>query len=226
MPLLYHHLERATTEKLIIRPLALGEKTAKMQLFLAGSGSTLDNAFNDNKPGSSIEVEVVALDSELEDLGTPVDFIKIDVEGFELQVLKGAENIITRQHPVLLIEIADHIRGRKYRNRNYKNTLEWLEKHGYTIYKCTEDFRLTSVVSATAGANHLAMYLSMHTEKHISLIQEMVLEAKRQHHIWLMSRLRDKLQRWKTRIKNGSKKFLRLFVQSYFASGLFANFIP
>ena len=35
----------------------------------------------------------------------PVTFIKMDVEGAELEVIKGAKNIIMRQHPRLAVSI-------------------------------------------------------------------------------------------------------------------------
>jgi FkbM family methyltransferase len=37
-----------------------------------------------------------------------IDLIKIDVEGYELKVLKGAEQTIRKHHPVLFIEIDDN----------------------------------------------------------------------------------------------------------------------
>jgi FkbM family methyltransferase len=55
-----------------------------------------------------------------------VDFIKIDVEGMELDVLKGAEQTIRRCRPVLCVE-AD-------RNEQYAALLGWGMDHGYTLY--------------------------------------------------------------------------------------------
>lgn len=50
----------------------------------------------------SVDVEVVTLDSfDFQD----VKFIKIDVEGHELDVLKGATNTIASSMPIMLIEI-------------------------------------------------------------------------------------------------------------------------
>jgi FkbM family methyltransferase len=47
-------------------------------------------------------------------LGTvPVNFIKIDVEGFELEVLQGAKGIIERSRPFLLVEIELRHNGEK-----------------------------------------------------------------------------------------------------------------
>jgi FkbM family methyltransferase len=56
--------------------------------------------------GESIKVPLVRLD----DLGlSDVRFIKIDVDGHEVQVLRGAEEVITRDQPRLLIEVEQRI---------------------------------------------------------------------------------------------------------------------
>ncbi|WP_341906080.1 FkbM family methyltransferase [Fluviicola taffensis] len=58
---------------------------------------------NDQKKG--IPVSVISIDEFVfeKDI-SQVDFIKIDVEGFELQVLKGAELTIKRFKPILVFE--------------------------------------------------------------------------------------------------------------------------
>lgn len=56
-----------------------------------------------------IAVDQVRLDEEsLSNIG----FIKIDVEGFELEVIAGAESLIRRDRPVLLVEILEEHTGR------------------------------------------------------------------------------------------------------------------
>jgi FkbM family methyltransferase len=50
-----------------------------------------------------INVEVKALDSLLPE-NEKIDFIKIDVEGAEFGVLKGARNIIKKNHPIIIFE--------------------------------------------------------------------------------------------------------------------------
>jgi FkbM family methyltransferase len=49
------------------------------------------------------QVPVVALDAL--DIRRPVRFIKIDVEGAEPQVIRGAERILEEDHPVILSEL-------------------------------------------------------------------------------------------------------------------------
>lgn len=52
---------------------------------------------------TSREVEIVALDHFFPD--APPDFIKIDVEGFEYSVLRGAETLCEKYHPALMVEV-------------------------------------------------------------------------------------------------------------------------
>ncbi len=63
--------------------------------------------FNENVPLSELSVEAVTLD-ELAD--RPIGFIKIDVEGHELNVLEGARKLIDAQQPIILIEVEERHR--------------------------------------------------------------------------------------------------------------------
>jgi len=87
-----------------------------------------------NYTENTVEVRTLALD----DIGAArVDFIKLDVEGMELEALQGAEKTVERSRPVLLIEKikadAEQLTG-------------WLRDRGYT----TKD----------AGINVLAIHSS------------------------------------------------------------------
>jgi FkbM family methyltransferase len=59
-------------------------------------------------PSPTGELEVFPLD---EIVDTPVHFIKIDVEGMELDVLRGARNLLSRCRPTVMIEVADSRAG-------------------------------------------------------------------------------------------------------------------
>lgn len=50
-------------------------------------------------------VQMRTLDSIIDEIEVPVDFIKIDVEGYEWDVLQGAEDVIARDRPILFVEI-------------------------------------------------------------------------------------------------------------------------
>ncbi|NCC52927.1 MAG: FkbM family methyltransferase [Spartobacteria bacterium] len=50
-------------------------------------------------------VEARTLDEVTADISGSISFVKIDVEGHELAVLRGAQQLLARQHPALLIEV-------------------------------------------------------------------------------------------------------------------------
>jgi FkbM family methyltransferase len=60
-----------------------------------------------------------------------VDFIKIDVEGMELNVLIGAKNLIRANLPLILIETNT---GNELELNNTSNILNYLSEEGYTFF--------------------------------------------------------------------------------------------
>ncbi len=72
--------------------------------------------------------------------GITPDFIKIDVEGMEMAVLRGLEGLFARCAPAMLIEVDD---------RNAADFAEWLAASGYRIearhrrYRGEENFLLS-----------------------------------------------------------------------------------
>ncbi len=62
----------------------------------------------------------------------PVAFVKINVEGFETAVLRGAKSLLADQRPFLLIEIS------MAHNPGYRETLAILEAAGYRFFAITE----------------------------------------------------------------------------------------
>lgn len=73
---------------------------------IGGATSSLDEqtTFEERHFGvapRSIRVRVVSLDSLSEG---PVDFMKIDVEGYEAVTLRGAKQVIARDQPILFVE--------------------------------------------------------------------------------------------------------------------------
>lgn len=83
---------------------ALGEKKQKAKLYLPQKGTGGCSLLYTSP--ASIEVDVDTLDNILLELGlTKVDFLKIDAEGYEPEILKGAKCILTTS-PNIKISIA------------------------------------------------------------------------------------------------------------------------
>jgi FkbM family methyltransferase len=59
-----------------------------------------------------------------------LDFMKLDLEGFELHALKGAEGHILRHHPILVIESG--IQLQRYGD-THEDLVDWLNARGYDV---------------------------------------------------------------------------------------------
>ena len=64
---------------------------------------------------------------------TKIDFIKIDTEGWELNVLKGGESYLKNNDPIIMVEYAESIL--KKFNRNLEDIYDILTKYGFKLYK-------------------------------------------------------------------------------------------
>jgi len=95
-------------ENLTIFPNALGETTSTAKLYImgrSGGSNTLCKEVGEvGDPMSVIDVEVLPLDG-LRPLISPVSLIKIDVEGYEMNLLKGAKNTILEDRPLIVCEV-------------------------------------------------------------------------------------------------------------------------
>jgi FkbM family methyltransferase len=72
----------------------------------------------------------IRLDDYLVGQGRPkVDFIKLDVDGFECEVLGGAQQMLTRDRPVFVMEIAPYVLIE--RGASLEQLIGLLAPHGY-----------------------------------------------------------------------------------------------
>lgn len=74
-------------------------------------------------------IEVATLDSMLDQFQRPVGLIKMDVEGHELRVLKGAKNLIERDRPLVLFE-----QGKMDFTGGVSPVVELLREYGYAEF--------------------------------------------------------------------------------------------
>ena len=87
---------------------ALGSVQGNVTFYLPGVdwGAGAASQFLDQ--GEKVYARMLRLDDFLDEQAVDnVDFIKADIEGGELNLLQGAERLLTRCHPRILIEIVD-----------------------------------------------------------------------------------------------------------------------
>lgn len=85
-----------------------------------------NSGFQNLVGGQKVEVKTVSLDS----MGfSDVNFIKIDVEGNELDVLYGAQKLIDDYKPTCMVEVYD-----KYNKYPIQTTFDFFFDRGYSCY--------------------------------------------------------------------------------------------
>jgi FkbM family methyltransferase len=86
------------------------------------------------KPTGFVEVEVDTLDNILKELEiSKVDFVKMDIEGAEIEALKGMDGVL-KGRPKLAIAAYHVVNGKE----TFKTIIPWLEKRGFVTRKVGE----------------------------------------------------------------------------------------
>ena len=121
--------------------IAIGKNHCKSQLIFKDSESgtgTLEKTIQEQiikeKNYKIIEVDVDSIDNLIsnDSIVNKPDFIKIDVEGLELDVLQGMEKTLQKFNPDLFIELHGSSMNRKI--MNIANIFSFLDAYNYNIY--------------------------------------------------------------------------------------------
>ena len=121
-----------------IRPIALGAEPGSATLVFPTDEPAKGSLVGDiqaqilrEKHVDTVEVPIETID-RLVAAGLPVpDFVKIDVEGLELDVLRGMANVIASHRPALYIEIHGADMAKKLENATA--VIEYLWRAGYAM---------------------------------------------------------------------------------------------
>jgi len=119
-------------ENVIVYDYAVGDTESMVKMILPENGKTKEQGLSHVKHDSitewndGIEFEVACkrLDEILK--GKNIQGIKMDVENFEFFALKGAENLLKTQQPIIYTELWD--------NENRKKCFHLLKTIGYKAY--------------------------------------------------------------------------------------------
>jgi FkbM family methyltransferase len=116
----------------VIHDIALGDSSGTATMILPLQGQTVmqglshvkHDTIEDWNKGKEFQVKIECLDNVLQD--EIIQAIKIDIENFEYFALKGAENSITQNKPIIYAELWD--------NNNRIQCFDFLKSFGYKTY--------------------------------------------------------------------------------------------
>jgi Methyltransferase FkbM domain len=100
----------------------------------------------------SMAVPMRTLDSEVKQLGLIPTIIKIDVEGWELEVLKGTEDVLTRYSPKLFLSL--HPEALAKLQTSIEAVQSWLEERGYCSRIIATDHEVHVVATTSVETTH------------------------------------------------------------------------
>ena len=137
-PSSYSILKLNTIDKSNVHSFLLGmsQQTGKQLLAQNGIEKSKNNSFYFLAKTHTILVPTTTIDTWCKENACMPRFIGIDVEGWEWNVLKGAEMVL-QQHPILAVSIAT-----KHFEKLYYPLIEWLLANGYWMYSLSADGEL------------------------------------------------------------------------------------
>ncbi len=118
------------------------------------------NSFVKNISVKEVTVDVIRLDDFIIENKIFPNFIKIDVEGFEFEVIKGMSYILKNIQPILMIEIQD----------NYKSIYDIMKNENYLMFN--DNLKLIENHNELSGNTFF-----LHFKKHNSILNTLGLDA-------------------------------------------------
>lgn len=134
-PKIYALLKGAVPANVETHEIALSNTNGAVDLILpihrTGRYSNQGATLQSRKLGPGQDFGLVKVTQKrLDDYGfTDVSFVKIDVEGYELEVLEGAREMLMRERPVLLIEIEE-----KHNKQPLEDAIATVKGYGYDCF--------------------------------------------------------------------------------------------
>ncbi len=134
---------------ILINQKGLGNVAGKFSLMVDTPSNRGGNRIAQNVHEKSTEtIEVITLDRYAEEIKIhKLDLIKIDVEGFEMNVLKGAISTLTSLKPILFIEL-DNTNLIEQKS-SAKELIAFLEQLNYSIHNAQTNEKITSLSDFT-----------------------------------------------------------------------------
>jgi FkbM family methyltransferase len=140
-------IENHWDQNVILHPIACGNSDENITIYGEGTGASIIQGWAQNPSALKHVVPIKKLDNILSiEKVTSKSVILIDVEGFEFEVLHGAQNILgSKDKPVIMLEsgLTDH-RSEGGLNLKFLQIFEFIIKNGYRVFSVEDiNFEIT-----------------------------------------------------------------------------------
>ena len=123
-----------------IVPKAVSDVESEEEFFLVDTGDSPMNSLTTGAPGTpfmngrdirKISIPTISLDTFCSENNLKPNLVKIDVEGAELLVLRGASKLLNQSCPIIILAVHPYWLPA---GQSSQQIFELLTKHGYTVY--------------------------------------------------------------------------------------------
>jgi len=135
----FGHLENATLSSgnIQINNHAAGPKTEKLKIYTSKNLNVDHRTYRPEEFDEELEIEAVSMDDYMMKKdpaeGGRVDFIKMDIQGFEMQAIQGMQRILRKNHDIKIIsEFWPY--GLKKAGSSLTEYFKFLTEQGFTCY--------------------------------------------------------------------------------------------
>lgn len=131
-------IERNLAENGLTDAVVVNRPVADRRRLVSYAGASREPGLSMRDPAGAVDagqvvVEAITLDEFFGERGTWPDLIKIDVEGAEFDVLRGARQIIAQRHPVMFVEVHPQLLGNF--DADAEQVYGFLREHGYALQR-------------------------------------------------------------------------------------------
>ena len=140
LSILKWHRTRNKFSQWAIVPKAVSDVDSEEEFFLVDSGDSPMNSlttggpetpFMDGRDIRKISMQTITLDTFCSENSLRPDLVKIDVEGAELLVLRGASKLLGESRPTLILAVHPYWLPA---GQSSQQIFEYLTRYGYTVY--------------------------------------------------------------------------------------------
>lgn len=150
---LQHHLEINHADNVVLTRKAVADSNGTARFYPAnensnqGVGSLLpaEEYRGQIRTNDSIEVDVITLDGFCDEHGIDhIDLLKIDVEGYDLDVLKGAEKVLARSPDIVILAEVEPM-NLVQRGLTHGDFVQYMAERGFNAYFANNRGRLIAL---------------------------------------------------------------------------------
>jgi FkbM family methyltransferase len=132
---LIRNLELNGLKQVISRQLALSDTCGQTVFYAAKGNSAVGSLTQSDSADQPIQIEMTTIDDYCENYSIPrVDVLKVDVEGAEQLVFRGAPRLLAAdESPVIMFETDEHLTSRF--SASSRSIKAGLAEHGYYFFR-------------------------------------------------------------------------------------------